>query len=164
MSRAGTLAELFYIENTFENAFKLILERAGIETVYIARETAVFASPCASVKVVNGAVNDRHQYCPASGAPIYDSFDASLEIVVMTNRGTNGGEHSLICGKVRAALTLFSLITSFPLTDAATYHSITDIREQKGDTSFDSETNIDTTIIPHYLLVNIRSGAWPGGM
>lgn len=164
MSRATSLAELFSFEASFEKAFQNILQAAQIETVYITRETAEFISPCASVKVINGSVNQKHQYCPSGAAPIYDSFDASLEVEVRTQRISNGDEHAIICGKVRAELLLFSLLTSFPKTDASNFHSITDIREQKGDTSFDSDTNLDLTIIPHYLLINIRPGAWPIGV
>jgi len=166
MTPAGTLAQIFSFEAAFESAFKTILEKVGIETVYITRQVAIQATPSVGVKVINGAVNERHQYNPLSGsAAIYDCFDASLEIEVRTNRGSEGQDHATLCGLVRGALLLYSLVRTFPPEGPTDfYQSITDIREQRGDTAFDSETNLDTTIIPYYLLINVRPDAWPSGM
>ena len=158
---AGTLSQLFQIESVFEAAFKLILQEAGIETVYIARETAVFETPSVAVKVVNGAVNIRHSKRRTAGVrPIYDCWDSRLEVEIKTNRGTDGQDHSLLCGKVRAALT-YDALSASSIGDTASFLALTDIREEQGATEFDTETNIDTTSIPFYLLVSIRESAWP---
>jgi hypothetical protein len=162
---APTFAELFQLESLFEQSFKAILQTAlsGVN-VYISRETLVFETPCVEVKIINGDVNIRHQFNGnPQNAPIYDSWDSALEVRVKTNRGTNGAQHPILCGKVRAALTMFSLIETFPGTPADEYHALTDIREQRGDSAFDDLTNVDTTVMPFYLLFNVDSNAWPAG-
>ena len=111
--------------------------------------------------MIVGDFNFRHQVSlNTTMSELYDSWDSSLLVRVKTNRGTNGAHHSVLCGKVRAALTLYSLITTFPQTEAARFHSITDIREQRGDTAFDDLTNVDTTVLKFYFLPNISPAAW----
>lgn len=159
---ASSLEQLFALESVFEKAFSSILESAGITNVYITRESATFVTPCVDVTVIIGDVNKLHQAQPNANMPaFYDCWDSTLRVTVKSNRGTNGPQHSVLCGKVRAALNLYSLVTSFAKTDGAKFHSITDIREQRGDTAFDDLSNVDTTVIPFYFLPNIRPECWP---
>jgi hypothetical protein len=156
-----TLAALLSLESVFEKAFQTILSQADIDRVYITRETETFETPCVELTVIVGDVNLKHQVSIRPNMPeIYDCWDSSLQVRVKTNRGSNSHHHSILCGKVRAALTLYSLMTTFTSTDAARFHSITDIREQGGDTAFDDATNVDTTVLSFYLLLNISENAW----
>lgn len=158
---ATSLASLLSLESVFEKAFQTILSESNIDRVYITRETETFETPCVELTVIVGDVNIRHQASIHPAMPeIYDCWDSALQVRVKTNRGTNGAQHSILCGKVRAALTMYSLVTTFPTTEAARFHSITDIREQRGDTAFDDLTNVDTTVLSFYFLPNISPEAW----
>ena len=158
---APNLETLFAFEKRFEESFRAILDGAGCPKVNISREKIAVQTPDVDLKFIVGEPNILHTHGFNDGRRCYDSFACQLEVRITTHRINNGDQHAIIIGKVRLALSYFMLLVSWPLTEGAKFHAITNIQPEGNLAELDDENDLDITTMPFYVLANIRDDAWP---
>ncbi len=156
---------LFSIESDLEPAFKYLFETVcKIANVYLSRERTDAKTPRVELKVIVGQIPRDKAHVHNFNDGIRWAFDTwtgtRLKIDVVTQREANGGQHTILLGKIRAALQIYSLVDTWPLCGAK-YQTLTDIREAGSQDTVDSENNLDTTTIIFELVTNIRTDVWP---
>jgi len=145
---------LYQFENALENAAKAILTAIPLNA-YRQRDTATLATPWAAVQLSGTRADGGMHQIGNVGWP--NSFEASLRIIIATNRTKNASDHSAYVGKVRAAMYTLTNWSGALLP----YHYVWSAMETGSVPSIDAEENWDMTEITFALKFQINELAWP---
>lgn len=151
------LATLFKFEEQLESGFSALLDSITTN-VYYRRSTETKATPFIDVLVTVGSAlqHERDQTTNTDE----DIYEATVQIVVVTNRSTSGQNtsHHTLLGKVRAAMLPSS--GSFNSTNFGDL-AVLDVFPTGSGYDTDQDTNIDATALDYAIVFGIRDTAWP---
>ncbi len=155
---------LFSIESDLEPAFQTLLhDRLLIGNVYRSRERTEAATPRVGLKVAVGSIPKDKAHVHPFNDGVQWAFDVwtgtRLILEVTTQRETNGNQHAVLLGKIRAGLQMYRLVETWQQCGAQ-YHTFEDIREAGSTDSVNSDDNTDTTTIVFDLVNSIRTDVW----
>ena len=148
--------EIFQLEYWLELGFEAVLMDT-CPLIYKSRESDSMTSPRIEIKAIVGkALNHAHSF--ADGTQVYDAYDGTVEITVVTNRqGTDGTmNHPRLLGLVRNRMSMKKIRTLFTSQVVA----IDDLRATGTVDTFSDENGIDITSLSFYNVFNIKPSAW----
>jgi len=151
---AANVIDLYRYEDAIETAVKTLLQANGI-AAYKQQDTAETVTPRAEIQFAPGAAEE-HYHLFLNGDQRPDVFTGSLQVAVVTNRETNGLDHSTVRATVRHLIYGF-LETLNPLL---AYHAIYRVLESGSSPTIQPEENHDRTEINFSVEFNIRTDAW----
>lgn len=157
---------ILYETDRIESAFVTIIQNAlpsGVQ--FVKKRDAVMDQTPRVEYVLTLQQNNtqRHlRYLDNSFAPAQplNSWNYTLQPTIVTNRTTNGGQHTRIVGVVRQSLQYYSLLNTWDAS-VAPYHAITSIGEAQTDNTIESDGDLDMQRLTFSGMCNIRDSAWP---
>lgn len=147
---------IYDYEGAIEAAVKTLLTDNGI-TAYRQRDSDERVTPFAVVQLTTGAASGHMARLP-NGDMRPDQFAGTLNIAIVTNRGTNNENHPTIRAKIRNLLYRFQ--ETFTKAELA-HHSIYNVLEAGTTPSIESEDDFDISTINFAIRFSIRHDAWP---
>ncbi len=155
-------AYMLYELDRVEAEFKRIIQLQFSSSVQVLmkRETVTDITPRVEL-VLAAQGNQLHKNIINAGESnaVFQAFDVwnyQLSATVVTNRETNGSQHSEICGKVRRELQMYRLAQTW----AAVLHTVIECIEGAIELSVSEQENCDQTKMNFNGMLSIRSGAW----
>lgn len=152
---AANIETLYQFENSLESAAKSILTTSASLTSYRQRDTDSVATPWAAVQLSGVRADGNVHMIGDVGWP--SSFEGSLRVVVVTNRGQNSASHTGYVGKVRRYLYDITLWTLVLLP----YHKVWSVMETGTAPIISGDENHDATEITFQVKWLIIEGEWP---
>lgn len=167
MSKAPDIKTLYKLRNQIEDAFKTILEDAGL-TVFTQRSEGKFQTPSVSLQYTGGNALDAWMR-DSDDQPRIGAWDGNIQFVVATQRSQDDDKHVDYVASLRELMAdratrgagwsttqegVFSE-TELP------YHQVSDLFEQSEQPTADLENDLDRTTLTYSLRLNIRPNAWP---
>ena len=148
--------ELFKFETYLISGSKTILNNAGITTAYAQQDNTNLVSPRVELQSVVGN-RTGHVHISASKAD-YDAWNATLNVVVITDRTNNPSSHYDLTSKV---INLLANPENFNSGSTLPYHSVTRADYNGSTPQIETEDNKDLSALSFVLSVWIRPNAWP---
>lgn len=151
-----TSEEIFQLEHWLELGFQALLADT-CPLIYKSREAEELDSPRIEIKAIVGkALNHAHSF--ADGTQVYDAYEGTVEITVVTNRKGEEGtmNHPRLLGVVRSRMSMKKIRTLFSSPVVA----IDDLRATGTVDTFSDENGIDITSLSFYNVFNIKPSAW----
>ena len=162
---APDLATILSFEDAIEPAVKTLLQAQAVAQVALQRGTGKLVSGRVDVELTMGAATG-HLYTPANlpDGPVdsrydfEDAWNATVALMVVTDRDTNGNLHSIYRAAVRQVMLQY--FTQFT-TAVLPYHEIAMCKSTGCRGGLKTDKDEDFSQLNYSLVIGVRAGAWP---
>lgn len=154
---AANIETIYQFEDAIESAASSILTAAASLTCYQQRGTSAESTPFATVQLSGVAAHGKQFATGSNGFNWPIDFNATLTVVVTTNRHENAASHASYLGKVRRQLYDLSNWSDGRLP----YLKVVLVGEQGTSPGFLEYERFDQTTMTFRLMFVIKADAWP---
>jgi hypothetical protein len=152
---APTIQDIYKFETALMNASEAVLTAAGITSSFAQMDNSNLSTPRVELQGVMGAPTG---HVKLSGSMAYhDAWNATMNIIVVTERTNNPTFHNEFTGKVIAHLSDASQLNS---GSNMPYHYVARSDFMGSSPSVEAEDNKDVSSLTFALSVWVKPTAW----
>lgn len=150
---------LYRFEDTLLPQYKAVLTTNSV-TSYILRSTSDMATPRVEMEMMMGGT-DGHAFTVPGGGTMFDRWNFTLNVKVVTARNQSAASHTTYLGKVRYLMLAPSTHTT--INALLSYHvlCIQLMGEDPSELEVIPDEDHDVTTLKFSGMVAIKSDAWP---
>lgn len=153
---APTIYELYKFETHIISASKAILNNAGITASYAQQDNSNLPSPRVELQSIFGSPTG-HVHISGSTAK-YDSWNATMNVLVVTDRTNNPTFHYDFTSKI---ISLLGEYSNYNSGSNLPYHSVVKADYNGSTPSVETDDNKDVSALSFVLSVWVKPSAWP---